>query len=309
MAGDSPTINELTPDYLRDLQRRKLSPRTVTGYADTLRLFDRFIAENGWPREVASVRRDAVEAWDAHLQRTGRSEATRDTRHRGLLAFWKWAVEQGEIKISPMRGLHPPRIPDKAPPILTTEQITRLLRATAGDDLDARRDHAILRVLADTGMRRGELERLRRTDVDPTPGAPVLFVVRSKGGGHGEVPIGPDTLKALRRYLRLRDRRLPPESGPLWIGRKGPLGASGIASMLRRRCRQAGLDPRCAHPHAWRHLAAHTYLSGGLSTGDLMRIMGWKSRAMVDRYGSALADERAIVAARRILDRASESEI
>jgi len=75
--------------------------------------------------------------------------------------------------------------------------------------------------------------------------------------------------------------------------------ASGVTQMLRRRCAQAAIPP--LHPHQLRHTAAHNWLALGGSEGDAMRLFGWRSREMLSRYGSALADERALAAYRQLV--------
>ena len=47
------------------------------------------------------------------------------------------------------------------------------------------------------------------------------------------------------------------------------------------------------YPHQFRHTFASDWRSKGGSEGDLMRLMGWRSRAMLDRYGEDMADRRA----------------
>jgi integrase len=71
--------------------------------------------------------------------------------------------------------------------------------------------------------------------------------------------------------------------------------------MLQRRAAEAGYDPD-VHPHTFRHTFANHWLSNGGSEGDLMRLTGWKSRAMLDRYGTDMAQQRAIEAKRRMGD-------
>ena len=214
-----------------------------------------------------------------------------------LRRFAAWLHAEGELDDNPLIGLKPPQLDVKVVEPLTDEELKKLIKTCAGRTMRDRRDEAIVRLMAETGMRAGELIAMRTSDIGLTRG--IAIVRRGKGGKGRIVPFSPQTATAIDRYMRARRTHRLADTSTLWLGQRGmTFSYKGLARSLEMRAQDAGLTG--FHPHLLRHTAATRWLAAGGSEGGLLSIAGWKRRDMLDRYTSATASDRAAAEARTL---------
>jgi site-specific recombinase XerD len=296
-----PDFDVLTVSWELALRADGYADNTVTAYQNAVRNLAGWLAEHYPGVGPADLDRDHVRGWLVHLRET-RSSSTARGWFAGVRHFCRWLQAEGEADRDATAGIRTPAPGDPETPVLSDEELRRLLATCAGADFTARRDTAIIMLFLDGGLRLSELADLQVADVDLRDR--LVYVAgkasRRSGPRHRAVPLGVKAARALDRYLRERRRHPYAESPRLWLGSRGRpvLSADGIDAMLARRGAAAGITG--LHPHVFRHTWAHAFRAAGGNEGDLMLLGGWRNRAMLDRYGKAAAADRAADAYRRL---------
>jgi site-specific recombinase XerD len=288
-----PKLSELIPSWTLALRAERKAPATLKSYSEGVLAYLRWCDESACPAELTKT---GVQAFIVDLLESGAQPRTAGARLGALRRFSAWMTEEEILDRDPLLGIKQPKIDRKVVDALTDDQLRDLIKACEGKGFTDRRDEAIVRLLAETGMRAGELIGLQVSDVDLTRG--LVTIRRGKGGNGRFAPFGAQTGRAIDRYLRVRRPHRDADTDTLWLGADGwrTLGYFGMRHALVARAEAAGIKD--FHLHKMRHTAATRWLRAGGSEGGLMAVAGWSNRAMIDRYTGASAAERAAEEAR-----------
>ena len=286
--------------WMTDLEARGRSAATRRAYRAGVAGFLRWHAER-YPLAEPVLDKAAARAYLADLGRE-RSAGTCQLRHAALRQFSAWLAEEEVTAGDALAGLRPPKGDKPLVPRLADDELAALVRACRGPAFVDRRDEALVRLMTEALLRASEALALTVKDVDVRRG--VAAVRRGKGGKGRLVPFGPETGRAIDRYLRLRRRHPLAHTEPLWLPGAGRprFGYQGLAAAIGARASAAGIEG--FHLHRLRHTGASRWLRAGGGALALRAVGGWTDLAMVQRYTEDDASAQAIAEARRLgLDR------
>ncbi len=142
--------------FARALRAEGRSPGPFESYGEAAHQLAQFLEARGRLTAPAAIRRADLDDYLADLLTRFRP-ATALSRYRSLHRFFAWLVAEAEVPASPMARMRPPKVTLAPPDILTPEEFANLLAACSGNEFEDHRDHAVMSLLYDTGMRRGEL--------------------------------------------------------------------------------------------------------------------------------------------------------
>lgn len=200
------------------------------------------------------------------------STATVHGRFRSLRSLYRWI----ERRIGPIEGGNPfawltqPSQPTLLPKHISFNEVTLLLHSIKtnsikGDHWLNCRDRLLIKTLFYTGLRAGELVRLRLGDVD-WPNRK-MKVMRWKTGVEQLLPLSVSLADDMRAWLGDQRPAVPhdglwPTADPHYRPTSEPMLYFGLRQVLRRRCEAIGM--KAFGPHAFRHgCAAHIINRGG----------------------------------------------
>ncbi|MFI5924466.1 tyrosine-type recombinase/integrase [Micromonospora sp. NPDC051543] len=279
------------------LRNRRLSEHTRDAYRRDVAAFLGWCAEHDLDPLRATflhVNEYARALESTLVVRSGRplTPATVARRLSALSSWYDFLVKLGGVPANPVSGADRPRVDrDHSATIgLTPEEVDALLTAAdAETGPTAARSRAAVALLADLGLRVGELVSLDLTDFGAERGhRSVRFV--GKGGKQRRRALTPGTAYAVDAYLaeRAAAEGVPVTqlSGPLLVTASGArLDRHSVFRMVRRLARAAGI-PAWARlsPHSLRHAFATTARSEGVPLEDVQDAMGHADPRTTRRY-------------------------
>ena len=284
MTALAPTLEAFFSSRLID--EKGVSPHTIAAYRDTFRLLLCFAQQRiGTPPSKLTIEDlDAplIAAFLDHLEHDRDNSArTRNARLAAIHSMFRYAAlkhPEHAALIARVLAIPTKRHDRAIISHLTAEEVSALLAAPDRARWIGRRDHTLITLAIQTGLRVTELTSLSCQDVHLGTGAHVT--TSGKGRKHRATPLTKQTVAVLRSWLQERDGQ---PNQPLFPTSRGrALSRDAIALLLTKHTTTASskcptLTAKTVSPHVLRHTAAMNLLHAGVDSTVIALWLGHES--------------------------------
>jgi len=281
MTALAPTLQAFFTERLLD--QRQVSPHTIAAYRDTFRLLLGFVERRSGKvpsdLDIGELDAELVSAFLVHLRDDRHNgPRTRNARLAAIHAFFRYAALRHPEHAGTIQGalaIQPARFEKVDIAFLDTEEVEALLAAPDRSRFFGRRDHALLALAIQTGLRVSELTGLVCGDVH-LGSAPHVRCI-GKGRKQRTTPLTNGVVTVLRTWL---DERGGAAGDPLFSTSRGRrLSTDAVGLIVKRHVEAATqtcptLASKHVTPHVLRHTAAMRLLHAGVDTSTIALWLG-----------------------------------
>jgi len=241
--------NNTFAEFYAHLERRDLSIHAKRAYLIDLAQFKQFFEEIiGETFTITAITEYDVIAWRDHLVSKKYRPASINRKLASLRAWFSWGIQTRLIPSNPTQYVHGIKTQPRAPKSLDPHQTTKMLRKAAQGRY--KRDLAVLETMFGTGLRAGEIVRLKIEDIEIRERSGWM-TVHGKGRKFRSVPINAHLRRILSDYIGDRT------TGPVFLTEHGytrGISYQTVRRIVRTAAQQAGIPD--VTPHSTRHTVA-----------------------------------------------------
>ena len=272
-------------EFKRHMQIRGYAEKTIELYSWGLECFRQYLKERHID-DLRKVSRQTIEDYQAQVMTQPLAMETKATKIRALKRLFESLEENHQLLINPTEGIvETSRKGRKIGPVLTIEEMKRLLDQPNVSLAVQIRDKAIMEVMYSTGIRSNELLSLQVYDVDLRD--KVLYIRKGKGKRQRVVPLGKRAVQYLREYLekiRPRHARKNPKERALFLSNRGlSLTWNAMRANINQYQQKAGIKKRVGL-HTFRRSCATHMLQQGADIRYIQKLLGHKYLSTTQAY-------------------------
>jgi site-specific recombinase XerD len=290
-----PNFAVLLESYFTErlMKQRSASKHTIKAYRDTFHLFVQFaqqrLRKQPSQLELREIDAPLISAFlDEMESKRGISARSRNARLAAIRSFFRFAALEAPAQAAQIQRVL--AIPSKRHTkelvhFLTRPEVEALLSAPDTETWSGRRDHALLLLAVQTGLRLSEITALKQQDLVLGKGAHVRVI--GKGRKERCVPLAKPTVAVLKAWI---NESAASSAQTLFLSARGAqLSADGVQYILSKHAVAASrecssLKAKKITPHVLRHSCAMELLQAGVDRAMIALWLGHESVETTQMY-------------------------
>jgi len=277
-------LKEVTKIYINYIENEKdFSSHTIKSYQRTLNLLYDFIKEQiDDEPQIQFIEAEDLRNFIAELYDTGINKNSLRQRISALKSFFKFTYRRDFTEDNPGLVLTFPKKETKLPSFILKNEVDNLMEVFDTDTPIGARNRALTELLYGSGLRISEALRLNINDI--TPSSRKLKVM-GKGRKERIIPLGEQTLSAIKHYLTLRNELLKSTGeNALFLSRSGKrMGPVDAWRSVKQSMSQV-TEAKKKSPHILRHSFATHLLDNGADIQSVSEMLGHSSLSTTQVY-------------------------
>lgn len=267
------TLQDAHKQFIEHLKGKSRASATILAYGKDIEQLVEYLNSLGKP-DAATVATADLQAFMDKLAKEAYTPKSISRKTNSTKTFFKFLKTSNLSADDPATSLLHPKFENKPPRILTKTEY-RALRDAARADL---RIFAVIELLLQTGIRIGELAKLRLEDINPEAGT--LHVPAFEGTNERDIPLNAPAGEAVKKYLEIRPKS---QNHTLFITKTGrPLLIRNIRTAIDRYFRIAEIKQ--AKVNDLRHTWVAHHLQAGTSLLIVSKLAGHKRLSTTEKY-------------------------
>lgn len=279
------TLSAPSLAFIDYLKKSGKSAHTVTSYQLDLQQFETFLQESLNTHNALEAKAIDIRAWLAKLIKENYQTKSAQRKLATLKAFFKYQLQQGQITQNPMSKILTPKITKNEKTLHLTQSQTEQLsdKTLYPEGFEGLRDRLVVEILYQTGMRRGELTKLKINDLDLQNRT--LRVV-GKGNKVRQIPYVKHLEHLITDYLEACKKEFTsgPAQSTLILTDKGEPVYPELIYRICKKYESVVSNLTRRSPHVLRHSFATHLSENGADLNAIKELLGHSSLASTQIY-------------------------
>jgi integrase/recombinase XerC len=275
-------LKQLIEHFLDTIRfEKKFSNHTTIAYSNDLDQFLLFLKLNYQVDELSKISHLQIRSWMADLLEKGVNSRSVARKISALKSFYKHALRESWVTVSPMAKIQSPRISKRLPVFVEDKPITKLMEdVDFGSDFEGKQEKLIIAVFYATGIRLSELIQLKETDLNLHKSQIKVLGKRKK---ERIIPITPEVKSMIEDFILVKSQENIHTETLFCTLKSKTLNPRKVYEIVKRNLSLVSTQDKRS-PHVLRHTYATHLLNEGADLNAIKELLGHANLSATQVY-------------------------